>query len=271
MGRMGAYQTLCVEKHIATETDKMKKFFLLLLVLIVGGAAYAYYQLDSIVKTGVETTGPDVLKVDVKVDSVSLSPFSGKVGIKGLTIGQPEGFGEGAIASLGAFDLQLQTKTLMSDHIIIDRMYIEAPVLDARTKGKLTNFDALQKGIGYTASEDAAPSSVTLTIKEMVVKAPEVAVSTEGGLMDVNERIKLADFTLTNLGTDEKGLAPGEIARHVMDVLQPQIAKALITANAPDKLKNIANDARGTLEKGIGGLVGKLKKKSDEKDDDGNN
>ncbi|WP_417459856.1 hypothetical protein [Kordiimonas sp.] len=248
----------------------MKKFFLLLLVLIIGGAAFAYYQLDSIVKTGVETTGPDVLKVDVKVDSVRLSPFSGKVGIKGLTIGQPEGFGEGAIASLGVFDMQLRTKTLMSDHIIIDRMYIEAPVLDARTKGRLTNFDALQKGIGYTATDDA-PSSVTLTIKEMVVKAPEVAVSTEGGLMDVNERIKLADFTLTDLGTDEKGLAPSEIARHVMDVLQPQIAKALISANAPEKLKNIADDARGKLEKGLGGLVGKLKKKSDEKDDDGNN
>ncbi|WP_417451871.1 hypothetical protein [Kordiimonas sp.] len=247
----------------------MKKFLLLILVLVVGGGAFAYYKLDTLVKTGVETKGPEVLKVPVGVNSISLSPFSGTIGVNGLSIGQPEGFGDGSIASLDGFDMKVRTNTLFSDHIIIDSIMVEAPKLDIRSKGSQTNFQALQKAIGYQSSET---SNVTLTIKKMTIQGPEIAVLSEGGIVNVDERIKLADFTISDLGTDEKGLAPGEIARHVMDVLQPQIAKALIEAQASGKLQDIAKDARGTLEKGIGGLVGKLKKKTDpEKQDDGNN
>jgi hypothetical protein len=248
----------------------MKKFLLLVLVLIIGGGAFAYYKLDSIVKTGVETQGPEVLKVPVTVRSVSLSPFSGSIGVNGLSIGQPEGFGEGQIASLEGFDMKVRTDTLLSDHIIIDSIMVESPKLDVRAKGKETNFQALQKAIGMPASSE--PSTMTLTIKSMTIKGPEIAVLTEGGMLDVDETIKLADFTITDLGTDEKGLAPREIARHVMAVLEPQIAQALIKAQASGKLQDLAKDAGGTLEKGIGSLVGKLKKKkSDENDEDGNN
>ena len=247
----------------------MKKFLLLILIIIVGGGAYAYYKLDSIVKDGVETKGPEVLHVPVNVDSVSLSPFSGSIGVNGLGIGQPEGFGDGQIASLEGFDMKVRTDTLFSDHIIIDSIMVDTPKLDIRSKGAETNFQALQKAIGYQSTDE--PSNITLTIKKMTIKAPEIVVLTEGGMMNVDEQIKLADFTLTDLGTDEKGLAPREIARHVMDVLEPQIAKALIEAKASGKLQDLAKDARGTLEKGIGGLVGKLKKKADEKDEDGNN
>lgn len=248
----------------------MKKFLLLVLVLIIGGGAFAYYKLDSIVKTGVETKGPEVLKVPVNVKSISLSPFSGSIGVNGLAIGQPEGFGEGQIASLEGFDMKVRTETLFSDHIIIDSIMVDAPKLDVRSKGKETNFQALQKAIGAPASSE--PSNITLTIKKMTIKGPEIAVLTEGGMLDVDETIKLADFTITDLGTDEKGLSPREIARHVMAVLEPQIAQALVKAQASGKLQDLAKDASGTLEKGIGSLVDKLKKKkTDEKDEDGNN
>ncbi len=244
----------------------MKKFLLLVLVLVIGGGAYAYYKLDTIVKTGVETKGPEVLKVPVNVDSVSLSPFSGTIGVNGLAIGQPEGFGEGQIASLEGFDMKVRTDTLFSDHIIIEDIMVEAPKLDIRAKGRETNFQALQKAIGMQPSSE--PSNITLTIKKMTIQGPEIALLSEGGMMNVDERIKLADFTITDLGTDEQGLAPREIARHVMAVLEPQIAQALIKAQASGKLKDLTKDAEGALEKGIGSLVGKLKKKSDE---DGNN
>lgn len=247
----------------------IKKFLLLVLVLIVAGGAFAYYKLDTIVKTGVETQGPEVLKVPVTVKSISLSPFSGTIGVNGLAIGQPEGFGEGQIASLEGFDMKVRTDTLFSDHIIIDEIKVEAPKLDIRAKGRETNFQAMQKAIGMQSSNEA--SNMTLTIKKMTIEGPEIAVLTEGGMMNVDERIKLADFTITDLGTDEKGLAPSEIARHVMAVLEPQIAQALIKAQASGKLQDLAKDAGGKLEKGIGSLVGKLKKKSDEKDEDGNN
>lgn len=193
------------------------------------------------------------------VEKVSLSPLSGKVAISDLAIGQPAGFGDGAMAALAGFSMQLETSSLMGSHIIIDHMSVEAPLLDVRRQDGKTNFEAFQEGLGLPESNDEA-SDVTLTIRKLEILAPRILAKTDG-FLKLDEDITLADFTLTDLGTDEKGLAPKEIARHVMDALQPQITKALIAAGASTKVKQLANDAKGKLEQGVGGLLGKLTKK----------
>ena len=240
----------------------MKKVLLLLFVLVIAAAGAAYYKAGSIVKMGVETAGPETLKVPVRVANISLSPFSGKVNVQGLEIGQPEGFGEGVLASISNFDMKVRPSTLFSDHIIIDHIVIDAPMLDARRVNGKTNFQKLQQNVGPVGGADTARSDITLTIKSIQVKSPRVTVKNESKVMNVDETINMADFNITDLGTDEKGLAPAEIARHVMAVMQPQIAQALVKAGASDKLKDLATGAEGKLEQGITGLVDKLRKKT---------
>lgn len=241
----------------------MKKLAFVL-VMIVALIAVAVTQLDSIVETGIETAGPETLHVPVKVAKVKLSPLSGNVTVQGLEIGQPDGFGDGAIASIGDFDLKLDTNTLMSNHIIIDSIRINEPMFDIRMQDGKNNFTALQEGItipsvGDTAGQADTGEEITLTIRELVVSNPRILAKSDG-FMKLDEDLKLADFTLTDMGTDEKGLAPSEIARHIMDTLQPQITKALVAAGASNKIKDLAGDAKGKLEKGLGGLLKKLKK-----------
>ena len=55
-------------------------------------------------------------------------------------------------------------------------------------------------------------------------------------------------------------MAKGRQAHLAVGVLR---AKALVAAGASKKLQNLADDARGKLEKGVGGLLNKLKKKKD--------
>ncbi|NVJ99467.1 MAG: hypothetical protein HWE25_15045 [Alphaproteobacteria bacterium] len=249
----------------------MKKLLLLLVILVAAAGAVAYFKAGSIVKVGVETAGPETLKVPVRVENINLSPFTGKVTVKGLEVGQPEGFGEGVLASVGNFDMKVRPASLFSDHIIIDHIVIDAPMLDARRIDGKSNFEKLQQNVGTSGTEDTGASDITLTIKSIQVRAPKVTVKNEGGMMDVDQTVELADFTITDLGTDEKGLAPAEIARHVMAVLQPQIAQALIKAGASDKIKDLAKGAEGKLEQGISSLVGKFKKKTGDTQNDDNN
>lgn len=241
----------------------MKKFLiaLILLVAVIGVAIFT--QLGPIVKTGIETAGPETLQVRVDVGNVDISPLSGDVAVSNFKIGQPAGFGDGSLVELGEFSMKLEPKTLMSKHIIIDTVEVLSPMLDVRYLEGKTNFQALQDGMKLpeTGGATAADSSdITLTIRSLAVRSPRILAKTDG-MLELDEDIELADFTLTNLGTDEKGLAPREIARHIMDTLQPQITKALIEAGASRKLQDLAGDARGTLEKGIGGLLNKLKEK----------
>ncbi|UTW54861.1 AsmA family protein [Kordiimonas sp. SCSIO 12610] len=237
----------------------MKRILIGLLVVVLVIAGLGYFQLNNIVKTGVNEYGPEVLKVDVQLNGVNLSPLSGDVAFNGFTIGQPSGYGDGPLASLGAFDMKLETNTLLSDHIIIDSILIDAPALDVRIKDGESNFEALQKGMELAASDEAATESgeITLTIRKLEIRTPQVSLQNDG-LLKVDETINLASFTLTNLGTDEKGLSPSEIARHVMDTLQPQIAKALVEIGAGKTLKNLADGAKDKLGKGVEGVLNKL-------------
>lgn len=242
----------------------MKKILIAIALIVVIGAGIAISQLDSIVKTGIETAGPDTMQVPVKVADIKLSPLSGKVTVKGLEIGQPKGFGDGSIVNIGSFDMKLETNSLLSNHIIIDSITIDAPQFDVRQQGGKNNFTALQEGLNLPATEvDPAAEEITLTIRKLTVSKPRIMAKSDG-LLKLDEDIELADFALTNMGTDEKGLAPSEIARHIMDTLQPQITKALIAAGASGKVKDMANDAKGKLEKGLGGLLNKLKDKDNE-------
>ncbi|PCI62582.1 MAG: hypothetical protein COB37_06725 [Kordiimonadales bacterium] len=240
----------------------MKKILIGLTVLVGASLALIYTQLGPIIKSGIESQGPEVLKVSVSVEHVSLEPFSGHAKISKLVIGQPEGFGDGALTSLGSFSVDLDVASLLSDHIIINELIVDEPLLDVRFKGKQTNFSALQENLDLPTSSEgtSAQSETTLTIKKLIVRAPRLLAKSEG-LIKFDQDIILADFTLSDLGTDEKGLAPREIARHIMDAVQPQIAKALIAAGASDKIKKIAEKAKSKLEKRVGGLLGKLNNK----------
>lgn len=244
----------------------MKKLLIALLLVIIAGAGFAFIQLGSIIETGIKTAGPSTLHVGVDVGKVEISPLSGKVSVSQLSLGQPEGFGEGPLMKVGEFKMKLEPKSLMSNHVIIDTLEIDSPLFDVRRLNGKTNFEALQEGIeipAATGAPAAAGEEVTLTIRSLTVKAPRILAKTDD-FLNLDEDIQLADFALSNLGTDEKGLAPSEIARHLMDTLQPQITKALITAGASKKIQELAGDAKGTLEKGLGGLLNKLKEKKND-------
>ncbi|MCJ9428457.1 AsmA family protein [Kordiimonas marina] len=247
----------------------MKKIILGLIVILLIVVGVGYSQLDGIVKKGIETGGPKALKVSVGVEKVNLSPFSGQVAVNGFNIGQPTGFGDGVMASVGGLDMKLEPKSLLTKHIIIDHIDVTAPLFDVRIddKGK-TNFKALQENLGPSKASD--PSDITLTIRRLSVKAPKLSIHSKA-MLKVDKDVSLADFTLTNIGTDEKGLAPWEIARHIMDTLQPQITKALVSAGFGDKIQNMLKDQRGGLESKLGDVLGKLKPKEEEKSDQPNN
>ena len=240
----------------------MKKILGAVVLLAVAAVGIVYFQLGTIIKTGTEEYGPQILHVDVGLDGASVSPLDGSASLKGLRVGQPQGFGEGNIFTLDGFDLMLEPRTLFTDHIIIDSVTVEAPFIDIRMQGKKSNFEALTAGIA-SQEAPAEESPITLTIRSLRVLAPTASLTTEG-LLKVDEDIKLADFTLTDLGTDEEGLAPKEIARHIMDALEPQIRKAVLKAQTSGRLEDLTKGTVKTLEKGITGLLSKKKKKEKE-------
>src|SRR5580765_4153722 len=101
----------------------MKKLFirllLLLVFLVLVGIVWVHFFLDSTIKRGVETYGPQFTKVAVKLESVNLSLLSGGCSMKGFLLGNPEGFQSHSAIAVGSTAIAINPASMLSDKIVI--------------------------------------------------------------------------------------------------------------------------------------------------------
>src|SRR5436305_15282404 len=109
----------------------MKKFLIgivvLVVVVVIGTVVAVAVLLDSGIKRGVETLGPQLTKVDVKLDGVSVSLLSGSGKINGLVVGNPAGYQTPHALRVDAASLALMPGSIFSDKIIIKSIRVESP------------------------------------------------------------------------------------------------------------------------------------------------
>ena len=96
------------------------RLFIALIVVIVIAIFAAGPLLDKAIKKGVETFGPKLTKVDIKLESVSLSLFSGSGAIQGLVVGNPEGYKTPSAISVGETLLHQLTDAKAVGRLVID-------------------------------------------------------------------------------------------------------------------------------------------------------
>ena len=109
----------------------MKKIFLrlvliLLVLIVVAGIAVGVF-LGNLIKAGMETIGRKITQVSIKVDAVNLSLLTGSAGIKGLVVGNPEGYKSPQAISVGSTSVEVDPFSVLSDKIIIRSMRVDAP------------------------------------------------------------------------------------------------------------------------------------------------
>ena len=111
-----------------------------LIIVILIGLVWFGLSLDGIVKRGVETVGPKLTKVDIKLEQVRLSLFSGAGQISGLVVGNPEGFQTPHAIRVGSSTLVVQPASLLSGKIVIKTIKVEAPEITLETGLNGTNL-----------------------------------------------------------------------------------------------------------------------------------
>ncbi len=248
----------------------IKKILIGLLLVIVMAVGVLYFRMNTIVHSAILDNGPDILGVDVKLDAVGLSPFSGEANLESFALGQPEGWGDGNMISVDGFAVKMVPASIMKDHVIIETIEVDHPIIAVRMKGKDNNFSSFAGSFTTEETNTEEESEIFITLKDMWIRNAVVSLEVDG-LSMADTTIELADIHIENLGTDEQGLTPSELARHVMAVIEPQVRKAITGAQGKkliDKiLKNDENDESGAqklIKKGIGALFGKKKKDDDE-------
>ena len=267
----------------------MKKIILgiLIAIVVVGIAAVVGVALflDSGLKKGVETIGPQVTGVDVKLDSVRLSLWSGSGSIKGLVIGNPEGYKSPHAIRVSSASLSVAPGSLFSDKIIVKSIRVEAPEIIYELGPGGNNLKKIQANIEAAAgsSEKSAPAEPAspgkkLQVDEVIITGGKVtlAASMLGGKGVTSP---LPEINLKNLGTGPEGITGAELTKQILSQvmagsfnvaqdLVKQAGKEVLNAaegagkealKAAEGAGKTAADSAGKALKGVGDLFKKKK------------
>jgi hypothetical protein len=239
----------------------MKRFFraafmtvLVLTVIVVGVVSLT---LGKIIKTAVEAAGPRVLGAPVTLEFAAVSPFSGKGTLRGLVIGNPEGFKGPHAVKVGAVEVSLKVSSLLTDTIVVRSVVVSRPeIVWELGPGGASNLTRLQKnaeasaasltGGAKAAPEPAAKPGKALLIQDLRVTGGSVGLSATafgGGALNA----PLPEVHLTNLGG--KGKSPAAVAAEAFGAVTASAQRGVsnIGSKAVDAATSVARSALGAL------------------------
>src|SRR5215204_6157064 len=177
-------------RHFYCSNGLMKKwiirFAIVGVVLLVAAVAGLFYFLNDIVKSGVETAGPQLTKGELRLAKANLSPFSGLAQITGLFVGNPQGWKSDSAVKVGDVKVMLDVPSALSDTVIIDSIQIQAPeityetTLTASNLGKiLENIEAAAGGAQPTDTA-ASKSARKFRVKDIQIHGARVHLAALG-------------------------------------------------------------------------------------------
>jgi hypothetical protein len=237
----------------------MKKF------LIAGGAitgacvlalVIASFFLGSIITRGVNSFGPKLTNTRLTLSNADISPFSGSGTLRGFVIGNPAGWSDADLASLGKVHVSVVPSSIRGDHIIVNDIDVEAPVFNYETKFASSNVKDLLANIENAGGGSSAPRAVAKNGQPLKIEVRHFRV--RNGIVRLGAgkaavRVPLPPIELDDIGTRENGVTPDQLATVVMKSLTSSIVRA--TTQAALKVGGTAGAAATEGAKRAGGAI----------------
>lgn len=233
----------------------------IVLVLIVGGLVFLYLSLNRVIRSAVETYGPQVTKSEVKLGSVNVSPFSGNASLSNLVVGNPQGFKAPSAFTLGAMSVSLDVRSLLSDTVAIREIVISAPEITYELGPRGSNLAALQQNVEAYAGAGAKDGSGTpqaqgggkkVIIDRLRVEKSKLNVSVGVPLQAQSTTVVLPDIDMRDIGKKDQGVSMADVVEKILEEVNRNAAKAVANVD----IKGLAEKARKEAEGAAGGGKG---------------
>jgi uncharacterized protein involved in outer membrane biogenesis len=237
---------------------------ILVIVSIVAGGL----SLNSAVKKGVETFGPQIAKVDVKLARVSISLLSGSGSISGLVIGNPEGYTSPDAMSVGSSSVAINAGSVFSDKVVVKSIRIESPEITFEVGPGGSNLQRIQANLGSKSSSDHGNQSAEptqrkpgkkLQVDEIVITGGKIKLvaSALGGQLT---EAPLPEIHLANLGAGPDGITPADLGTRILSAVMEgaiRISGDALAKAGKEALDNATKGANEAANKAAGDAAGK--------------
>lgn len=203
--------------------------FAVLLLAVIGLFTFLIGNLDGIVKDVIESQGSEVAGVPVTVSGVEITLLDGRAAISALEIGNPDGFKSDNAVSLDGISVQIDTASIGDPVIVIKEISVDAPMVTYELAPGGNNIGVIQsnvqKSVGDGSGGTAEPgeseaASRKLVIDTLNIRGGRVRVAASTGLLgDRQIEGRLPDITLRDIGKDQGGATPEQVAEKVIAAL----------------------------------------------------
>ena len=232
-------------------------------VVIAAGAIYfVVSSLDTLIQEAVETYGSDIIQAEVTLDGVELDPGSGRGALRGLKVGNPQGFKTPSAFQLGMVSISVDIGSITGDTVVIKEIVVEKPEVTYELGADGSNIDAIRKNVdaylgggGGAAQKGEKGEGPKLIIENFYVRGGTVNVSATilGGK---TLSAALPDIHLKDIGKEDEGATPGQVAERILASIGDGATSAVASIGVGKTLDSLKQVLGGTAE-GAGKAIGK--------------
>ena len=253
----------------------MKKFIVrivaVLFLLVIAAILAGVFFLDPIVKKGIETVGPSITKVPVTLDGVHISLLGASGKVKGLVVGNPEGYKTPNAISIGVAALSLKIGSILSDKVVIKSIEMREPEITLEGSLNGNNLSKILDNLsgppsttpqGTNQPPTSSAAAKKLQVDDFLITGAKLHIAITGVAGPLT--VPIPEIHLKNLGAGPDGITPAELLKQV---LTPLLAEAVKVAT--DELRKagkeliqkeggkVLNNATDKLNEGLGNLLKK--------------
>jgi hypothetical protein len=239
---------------------------ILVIVLVLVGALFF---LGSIVKKGVERVGPTITKTVVKLDGATLSILSGSGELKGLFVGNPEGFQSQSAIKVGSVSIGVSPGSVFSQKVVVRSIKVVGPEITFEGGLGGNNLSKILANIQGQDEKDKQATTKKEQSSSKKIQVDDILIS--GGKINVNTSLlggkgtslSLPEIHLSNLGQGGDGITPAELSEKILHIVLEDTLKAVAQSGVDlgkdmtGALKNVGGGAGEKVGKGIGDLFKK--------------
>jgi hypothetical protein len=215
----------------------MKKPLIVIVILIpvffIALYLFGGMILGKVAKAGLEAFVPQVTQTTLAMDSLKVSPLTGSGTVDNFVLGNPEGYSSEYSIAIGSAHIEVAPFSILGDRILIEKVHVYAPKFNYETKILSSNIKEILKNIKAASGrepdseiksepEPVTESSLKVEIRELIIDEGQVSMSMAGATVP----LPMPKIVLRDIGTDEGGISPDEMAFEVMSVVLQQVLEA---------------------------------------------
>ncbi|HMO03150.1 MAG TPA: hypothetical protein PKC67_10095 [Kiritimatiellia bacterium] len=192
---------------------KLLKFILVVVLLLV--IALVFFA-GPVVKNAVNQAGPGIMGVPVTLGDAKVSLLQGRIHLKDLVVGNPEGFKTDNLFAMGALNVEIDMASLFTDTIVVREIAVIRPEVTYEMTLSGSNVGALQEQMAGDAEpatdapvEEEAPAPADeakagkrVIIEKFVLNEGQINLSLPA-MMGTAVPLPLPPIELTDIGKEK--------------------------------------------------------------------